>query len=103
MLISASLPGIPPTGKYLRIPFTAIVNIRGDRLFHEHIAWDQATALRQLGILPTHLPASPSAAGQESADPIETQIRLPVAGAGTAEKLLDKNSVPSNTMIRNWK
>ena len=31
------LPGVPPTGKSLRIPMTAIVNIRGDRLFNEHI------------------------------------------------------------------
>lgn len=43
---------MPPTGKLLEVPFTAIVNIRGDRLFHEHIAWDQATLLRQLGLLP---------------------------------------------------
>lgn len=46
------VPGVPPTGKLLEVPFTSIVNIRGDRLFHEHIAWDQATLLRQLGLLP---------------------------------------------------
>lgn len=48
----SSVPGVPPTGKPLEVPFTSIVNIRGDRLFHEHIAWDQATLLRQLGLLP---------------------------------------------------
>ncbi|KAE8409391.1 hypothetical protein BDV37DRAFT_268048 [Aspergillus pseudonomiae] len=32
------IPGIPPTGRHLEIPFVAAVNIRGDRLYHEHIA-----------------------------------------------------------------
>ncbi|KAL2865547.1 uncharacterized protein BJX67DRAFT_382775 [Aspergillus lucknowensis] len=34
----------------------AIVNIRGDRLHHEHIAWDRGTVLRQLGVLPEYSP-----------------------------------------------
>lgn len=46
------MPGVPPTNKPLEVPFTSVVNIRGDRLYHEHIAWDQATLLRQLGLLP---------------------------------------------------
>ncbi|KAI5922946.1 hypothetical protein F4810DRAFT_710984 [Camillea tinctor] len=50
------LPGIPPTHKPLRLPFTAVVCLRGDRLYHEHISWDQGTALRQLGLLPEYLP-----------------------------------------------
>jgi hypothetical protein len=37
------LPGIPPTGKRIGIPFIAVVNIRGDRLYHENISWDQAS------------------------------------------------------------
>ncbi|ORY56970.1 carboxymethylenebutenolidase, partial [Pseudomassariella vexata] len=48
-------PGVPPTGKPLRIPMTAIVNIRGDRLYHEHISWDQVTVLLQLGLMPEYL------------------------------------------------
>ena len=31
------LPGIPPTGKKVEIPLVAIVCIRGDKLYHEHI------------------------------------------------------------------
>ncbi|CRL21410.1 unnamed protein product [Penicillium camemberti] len=50
------IPGIPPTGKLVRVPLTSVVNIRGDGLFHEHIAWDQATVLVQLGLLPEYLP-----------------------------------------------
>lgn len=52
VILANSVPGIPPTGKPLEIPFTSVVNIRGDRLYHEHISWDQATVLRQLGLLP---------------------------------------------------
>jgi hypothetical protein len=51
-----SVPGIPATNKKVRVPFTSVVNIRGDRLYHEHIAWDQASVLRQLGLLPEYLP-----------------------------------------------
>jgi carboxymethylenebutenolidase len=76
------LPGIPPTGKYVEIPTVAIVQFRGGKLAHEHIHWDQATALVQLGLL----------------DP----KKLPAAGRETAEKLVDE-SRPSNTMMKRWK
>lgn len=99
LLTAISLPGVPPTGKYLRIPFTAIVNIRGDRLYHEHIAWEQATVLRQLEILPDHLSYRSSAASQIPGEQVEKQLRLPVAGVDCAVKMADKNSIPSNGMI----
>ena len=35
------LPGVPPTGKYVEIPLVAIVRFRGDKLYNEHIYWDQ--------------------------------------------------------------
>ncbi len=76
------LPGIPPTGKYVEIPLIAIVNFRGDRLYNEHIYWDQASVLVQIGLL----------------DPKTTPA---VAGAETARKLLDP-SLPSNALMRNW-
>ncbi|KAI1505114.1 hypothetical protein F5X99DRAFT_416203 [Biscogniauxia marginata] len=84
------LPGVPPTHKPLRIPFTAVVNVRGDRLYHEHISWDQATALRQLGLLPEYLPF-PYARRFE--------YRVPAAGAETAAKLEDGSAVESNAMF----
>jgi len=65
----------------------AVVNIRGDRLYHEHISWDQATALAQLGLLPVY-----KANGAHAS-------RLPIAGAETAAKMRDKNSVDSNGML----
>jgi carboxymethylenebutenolidase len=73
------LPGIAPTGKYVEIPMVAIVKFRGDKLYHEHIYWDQASVLVQIGVL--------DAAG------------LPVAGITTAHKLLDE-TLPSNTLMK---
>jgi carboxymethylenebutenolidase len=75
------LPGVAPTGKRVEIPLVAIVKFRGDKLYHEHIYWDQASVLVQLGLL--------DAAG------------LPVAGVETARKLLDE-TVPSNGLMQRW-
>lgn len=94
------VPGIPPTHKHVRIPFTSIVNIRGDRLFHEHIAWDQATVLRQLGLLPEYLPfpyALPD--GRTPAPGKRFEYRVPAAGVQTADKAVDESSVASNEML----
>ncbi|KAJ5116969.1 hypothetical protein N7456_001317 [Penicillium angulare] len=94
------LPGIPPTGKPLRIPFTSVVNIRGDRLYHEHIAWDQASVLVQLGLLPEYLPfpyALPD--GTVPAAGKRFEYRVPAAGAETANKLQNEHEFESNQMI----
>ena len=76
------LPGIKPTGKYVQIPLVAIVQFRGDRLVSEHIYWDQASVLVQVGILDPKL--------------------FPIAGVETAKKAFDEN-LPSNTLMARWK
>ena len=91
-----SFPGLQPTGRKVQIPMMAVVNVRGDRLYHEHISWDQATALAQLGLLPTY-GDSEVKAGQNNA--IGSEMRLPIAGVETAAKIRNKNSVESNGMI----
>lgn len=75
------LPGIAPTGRYVEIPLVAIVKFRGDKLYHEHIYWDQASVLVQIGLL------EPKG--------------LPVAGRETAAKLLDEG-LPSNRLMASW-
>jgi carboxymethylenebutenolidase len=75
------LPGIPPTGRRVEVPLVAIVRFRDGKLVHEHIYWDQASVLVQIGKL----------------DP----AGLPVAGAETAAKVLDK-TLPSNALMPNW-
>lgn len=72
------LPGIAPTGRRVEIPMVAIVAFQGDKVAHEHIYWDQASVLVQLGLL--------DAEG------------LPIAGVETAQKVLDV-SLPSNTLM----
>jgi carboxymethylenebutenolidase len=75
------LPGIEPTGNRVEVPLVAIINFRGDKLYHEHIYWDQASVLVQVGLL----------------DP----AKLPVAGKTTADKVLDE-TLPSNDLMAKW-
>jgi carboxymethylenebutenolidase len=75
------LPGLKPSGKYVEIPLVAIICFRGGKLYNEHIYWDQASVLVQIGAL----------------DP----KGLPVAGIATAKKLVDE-SLPSNELMKRW-
>jgi len=75
------LPGIAPTGRKVEVPLVAIVKFVGDKVAHEHIYWDQASVLVQVGLL----------------DP----KGLPVAGSETARKVVDK-SLPSNRLMTGW-
>jgi carboxymethylenebutenolidase len=58
------LPGIAPTNRYVEVAMVAIVRFRDGKLAHEHIYWDQASVLKQIGLL--NDPALP-VAGLESA------------------------------------
>jgi carboxymethylenebutenolidase len=73
------LPGIPPTGKRVEVPLVAIVRFREGKLAHEHIYWDQASVLVQIGLL----------------DP----AKLPVAGVETARKVLNP-TLPANELMK---
>lgn len=81
-----------------------MVNIRGDRLYHEHIAWDQATVLVQLGLMPDYLPYPyPLPGGQTPQPGKRFEYRVPAAGVDTATKLQNEHLVPSNEMIESYK
>jgi carboxymethylenebutenolidase len=45
------LPGVPPTHRPVDIDLVVVVQFRGDKLSCERIYWDQATVLRQVGLL----------------------------------------------------
>ncbi len=62
------LPGVPPTGRRVRVPLVVVMCFKGEKVAYEHIYCDQATVLVQLGLLEDH--------------------SLPVAGAEEAERLL---------------
>ncbi|ORY25835.1 hypothetical protein BCR39DRAFT_542971 [Naematelia encephala] len=88
------LPGVPPTGRKITVPMNAFVSIRGDRLYHEHISWDQAIAYRQIGLLPTHV------AFQNGDMPEPRQLRLPTSdGTDAAKMLVTVGAVKSNQMF----
>ncbi len=58
------LPGVAPTGKAVEMAVAVIVGFHGDKISHEHIYWDQAGVLVQIGLLdPAGLPVT----GAESA------------------------------------
>src|SRR5205814_1744074 len=73
------LPGIAPTGARVEVPLIAIVRFEDGKVAHEHIYWDQASVLVQIGRL----------------DP----KGLPVAGVETARKVVD-TARPSNGLMR---
>ncbi len=59
------LPGIPPTGKRIEIPLVVVVGFDDGKVTHEHIYWDQASVLVQLGMLdPANLPVNGIASAQ---------------------------------------
>lgn len=45
------LPGIPPTGKRVELPHVVIMKFVDGKIAHEHIYWDQASLLAQIGLL----------------------------------------------------
>ena len=73
------LPGIAPTGKRVEVPLVAIIRFRDGKLAHEHIYWDQASVLVQIGLLDAS--------------------KLPVAGVESARKVLDP-TLPANELMR---
>jgi carboxymethylenebutenolidase len=74
------LPGVAPSGKHVRLPFCVVVGFEDGKVAHEHIYWDQASLLVQVGLLDA--------------------AELPVTGAEQAEAVLDPRARPLNELIR---
>ncbi|KAK5114548.1 hypothetical protein LTR62_002483 [Meristemomyces frigidus] len=89
------LPDVPPTDKTVHVAMVSVVCVRGGKLYHEHLYWDQASVLVQVGLLdPKLVPESFRDKGLR---------RLPVYGKETAEKVLDESCHESNELISSWK
>jgi len=94
------LPGVPPTDKKVEVILVSVVCIRGGKLYHEHIHWDQATVLVQVGLLdPKYVPKTFKTAEEGREKEVE---RLPVCGKEAARKVLDEDSSKSNKLIPDW-
>jgi carboxymethylenebutenolidase len=59
IMMDALLPGVAPTGKRVSIPVVVVSKFHNGKLAHEHIYWDQASLLVQIGLLdPSNLPVT---------------------------------------------
>jgi carboxymethylenebutenolidase len=77
--IETYLPGVPPTGRKVVLPNVVVMGFDDDgKVAYEHIYWDQASLLAQIGLL------DPKA--------------LPVTGAEQARRLMDPRQ-PANELI----
>ena len=72
------LPGIAPTGRRVELPLVVVMGFRDGQVASEHIYWDQASLLAQIGLLDT--------------------TNLPITGAAQAQALVDP-AVPLNRLI----
>jgi carboxymethylenebutenolidase len=71
------LPGVPASGKYVELPCVVLMNFKDGKVAHEHIYWDQASLLVQIGLL--------------------DQKPLPVTGREQAKRLLELSQQADNT------
>jgi carboxymethylenebutenolidase len=74
------LPGVAPTGRPVKLAFCVVVGFRDGKVAHEHIYWDQASLLAQIGLI--------------------DQATLPVTGAEQAENVLDPRAHGLNQLLR---
>jgi carboxymethylenebutenolidase len=74
------LPGVAPTGRHVRLAFCVVVGFEDGKVSHEHIYWDQASLLAQVGLI--------------------DQTTLPITGAEQAANVLDPRANPLNELIR---
>jgi carboxymethylenebutenolidase len=73
------LPGVAPSGRHVKLAFCVVVGFEDGKVHHEHIYWDQASLLTQVGLI----------------DP----AALPVTGAEQAETVLDARTHALNQLI----
>ncbi|KAF2266502.1 NTF2-like protein [Lojkania enalia] len=88
------LPDVPPTNQKVEIVIVSIVGMRGGKIWHERIYWDQASVLFQVGLLdPDEVPEDVKKNGL---------AMLPVAGSEAARKIMDVGCEDGNDMIDEW-
>jgi carboxymethylenebutenolidase len=70
------LPGVSPTGRYVEIACVVVMNFRDGKIAHEHIYWDHASLLVQIGLLDRKM--------------------LPVTGQEQSKRLLELSQPATN-------
>jgi carboxymethylenebutenolidase len=74
------LPGVPPTGRRVEIAVVAVIQFKDGKIASEHIYWDQASVLAQVGLIDAE--------------------KLPATGMEAARKVIEGVKEPSNTLIK---
>ncbi|KAF2195016.1 NTF2-like protein [Zopfia rhizophila CBS 207.26] len=86
------LPGVPPTDKHVEIAVVSVVAVRGGKLVSEHMYWDQASVLVQVGLLdPKMVPKNFKNDGLK---------RLPVSGAEATRQLVEPKQERYNGLLK---
>ncbi|KAJ4347177.1 uncharacterized protein N0V89_011116 [Didymosphaeria variabile] len=86
------LPGVPPTNKRVEIAMVSIVGVRGGKLVNEHMYWDQASVLVQVGLLdPKVVPKNLKSQGLK---------KLPVVGAEGARQVVHVKQERYNGLLK---
>ena len=67
--IEYMLPGVAPTGRYVEIPHVVVMKFKNNKISYEHIYWDQASVLVQIGLLKSE--------------------KIPITGIQQAKKLVE--------------
>jgi hypothetical protein len=93
------LPGVPPTDKKVEILVVSIVALKGGKLHQEHVYWDQASVLVQVGLLDPKL--VPQAAKDLGV------AKLPVVGRRAARRVWkawdeSEEGEADNELIPGW-
>lgn len=76
------LPGVPATDREVEVPIVVVVTVRAGKLVREHVYWDQASVLVQVGLL--------------------QKGTLPVVGVEAAKKVLEERTVEVNKLRTGW-
>jgi len=89
-VIDWMLPGVPPTGRRVEVALVAIVRFRDGKVAHEHIYWDQASVLVQVGLLDRMLPVRGGEIAAQVLNPTQPMKEL-IRRASNKEKPLRKS------------
>ena len=74
------LPGIRPTGRRVEIAVVVVIQFKDGKIAGEHIYWDQASVLAQIGLVDAE--------------------KLPITRIEASRKVLDTAQEPSNGLIK---
>jgi carboxymethylenebutenolidase len=74
------LAGVRPTGKRVEIAVVVVVQFKDGKIAGEHIYWDQASVLAQIGLIDA--------------------VKLPATGIEASRKVIDPSQEASNSLIK---